>query len=180
MAVDLSAIARWPNVPACYDWLALDRRGDWRLRGERVTHHGLIEFINQQYGCDETGRWFMQNGPQRVFVRLACTPWIFRRADASFVSHTGAAAGPLHAALVDEGGNVLLTAELGIGLLDDRDLPQFLAECCDATGQPATEAALLDLMAGRQSQVFWGEHRLQATAAAELPVRYGFVPDPQP
>ena len=77
--VDFSAIARWPNVPACYDWLSLDRRGDWRLQGERVTHRGLIEFMNRQYGSDETGRWFVQNGPQRVYVELAATPWIFHR-----------------------------------------------------------------------------------------------------
>ena len=63
--VDLSAIAKWPNVPACYEWLSLDRRGDWRLRGERVTHRGLIDFINRQYAVDETGRGVVHNGPQR-------------------------------------------------------------------------------------------------------------------
>ncbi|MDR0775453.1 MAG: DUF2946 family protein [Azonexus sp.] len=171
---------RWPNFPACYSWLSLDRRGGWRLQGERVDHRGLIEFINRQYGHDETGCWFMQNGPQRVFVRLACTPWIFRRACEGFVSHTGIAAGPLHTILVDDSGSILLAAELGIGLLDDRDLPQFLAECRDATGQPASEQALLDLMARREAEIFWGEHRLQAITAAELPACYGFVLDPQP
>ena len=85
MAVDLSAIAKWPNVPACYDWLSLDRRGDWRLQGERVMHSGLINFINRQYGCDESGCWFLQNGPQRVFVNLAYTPWVFRRDGDGFV-----------------------------------------------------------------------------------------------
>ena len=78
MTVDLSAIAKWPNVPACYDWLSLDRRGDWRLQGERVTHHGFIALLNRQYGVDEHGCWFVQNGPQRVFVRLDYTPWVFR------------------------------------------------------------------------------------------------------
>jgi len=176
----LIEIPRWPNVPACYHWLSLDRRGDWRLQGERVVHRGLIEFINRQYGHDEAGRWFMQNGPQRVFVRLACTPWVFRRADEGFVSHTGVAAGLIHAAIIDDNGSILLAAELGIGLLDDRDLPQFLAECHDAAGQPVSEQALLDLMAGQAAEVFWGEHRLQAITAAELPARYGFVTDPQP
>ncbi len=180
MAVDLSAIAKWPNVPACYGWLSLDRRGDWRLQGERVTHRGLIEFINRQYGCDEAGRWFLQNGPQRVFVRLAAAPWIFRRAGDGFVGHTGAAAGPLREVLLDDGGNILLAAELGLGLLDDRDLPQFLAECRDPAGQPAAEQALLDLMAGRRSEVFWRQHRLQPVAAGELAARYGFDPDPRP
>ena len=29
------AIAKWPNVPHCYGWLALDARGNWRMRDER-------------------------------------------------------------------------------------------------------------------------------------------------
>jgi hypothetical protein len=33
-----------PEVPACYGWLSLDRRGRWRLRGETVTHAGLKAF----------------------------------------------------------------------------------------------------------------------------------------
>ena len=59
MTVDLSAIAKWPNVPACYDWLSLDRRGDWRLQGERVTHRGLIAFINRQAPHPEEARIWM-------------------------------------------------------------------------------------------------------------------------
>jgi hypothetical protein len=171
---------RWPNVPACYHWLSLDRRGDWRLQGERVSHRGLIEFINRHYSSDETGCWFLQNGPQRVFVSLACTPWVFRRAGEAFVSHTGATAGPVREVLLDDGGNILLATELGIGLLDDRDLPQFLAECRDGTGQPATEQSLLDLMAGQKRPVFWQGLRLTPTRAADLPQRYRFNPDPRP
>ncbi len=129
MAVDLSAIAKWPNVPACYDWLSLDRRGDWRLQGERMTHSGLINFINRQYGCDESGCWFLQNGPQRVFVTLAYTPWVFRRQGEAFVSHTGEAAGEIKAIYLDEEGSILLETTFGIGLLDDRDLPTFLDQC---------------------------------------------------
>jgi len=180
MALDLAAVARWPNVPACYGWLSLDRRGDWRLQGERVSHRGLIDFINRQYGSDESGCWFLQNGPQRVFVSLAGAPWVFRRAEGGFVSHTGVPAGAVRGVLLDDGGNVLVDADLGIGLLDDRDLPRFLAECRDDAGQPAAEQSLLDLMAGRPGRVFWEGHRLQAIAAAEIPARYGFVPEPRP
>jgi hypothetical protein len=67
---DFSAMLRWPNVPACYGWLSLDRRGRWRLRGEAVTHAGLKDFLNRQYAHDEDGNYFVQNGPQRVFVEL--------------------------------------------------------------------------------------------------------------
>ena len=27
------AMAKWPEVPNVYGWLALDRRGQWRLKG---------------------------------------------------------------------------------------------------------------------------------------------------
>lgn len=178
--LDLSAIARWPNVPACYDWLSLDRRGDWRLQGERISHRGLSEFINRQYGSDAAGCWFVQNGPQRVFVELASTPWIFRRTDDGFSSHTGAAAGHVREILLDDGGSILLATELGIGLLDDRDLPHFLAECRDQSGQAAGEARLLGLMAGTAQPVFWQDHQLLPITAAELPLRYSFNPRPQP
>ena len=177
--VDLSAIAKWPDVPACYDWLSLDRRGDWRLQGERVTHRGLIEFINRQYGCDETGRWFVQNGPQRVFVSLAYTPWVFRREGEAFVSHTGQPAGAVLAAFLDADGNILLETELGIGLLDDRDLAGFFIECRDASGQPATDDALSGLMESGAGELRWQDRPLQSIAAVDLPKRFKFEPHPQ-
>ena len=178
MTVDLSAIAKWPNVPACYDWLSLDRRGDWRLQGERVTHSGLISFINRQYGGDESGCWFMQNGPQRVFVTLACTPWIFRRDGDAFVSHTGQPAGAVLSVFLDDEGSILLETELGIGLLDDRDLTQFLGECRDGDDHAADETAFMALLEHGRAGIFWRHLPLEKIDAAELPGRYGFNPHP--
>uniref|UniRef100_Q47D80 DUF2946 domain-containing protein n=1 Tax=Dechloromonas aromatica (strain RCB) TaxID=159087 RepID=Q47D80_DECAR len=180
MAIDLSAIAKWPNVPACYDWLSLDRRGDWRLQGERVTHSGLIQFINRQYGRDESGCWFLQNGPQRVFVALASTPWIFRREGTGFVSHTGAPTGLLKALYLDEDGNLLLEAELGIGLLDDRDLAGILAECRAGNGKLASDEAIIHLMETGSGDIHWQNLRVQTIAAADLPKRFSFNPNPRP
>ncbi|NTV70787.1 MAG: DUF2946 family protein [Azonexaceae bacterium] len=180
MAVDLSAIAKWPNVPACYDWLSLDRRGDWRLQGERVTHRGLIEFINRQYGCDESGCWFLQNGPQRVFVALAYTPWVFRRDGDAFVSHTGEAAGQIKAIYLDEEGSILLETSLGIGLLDDRDLAQFLAECHDSDARPASDDALASLMETGIGDIRWQNLPLQSIATVNTKKRFNFNPRPQP
>ena len=180
MTVDLSAIAKWPNVPACYDWLSLDRRGDWRLQGERVMHSGLINFINRQYGVDETGCWFLQNGPQRVFVALAYTPWVFRREGAGFLSHTGQPTGAVQAIYLDAEGNILLATELGIGLLDDRELTQFLSECQDASEQAPNEQAFLDLMNSTPRQIFWQKIAIQPIAAVDVAKRYKFNPQPQP
>ena len=179
MAIDLSAIAKWPNVPACYDWLSLDRRGDWRLQGERVTHSGLIQFINRQYGGDESGCWFLQNGPQRVFVTLAYTPWVFRREADGFVSHTGAPAGELKAIHLDEEGNLLLETALGIGLLDDRDLAAFLAGCHDSNARPACESAFLALMNGNPASVCWQNMPIEPIVAVDVPKRFNFEPLPR-
>lgn len=180
MAVDLSAIAKWPNVPACYDWLSLDRRGDWRLQGERVTHSGLINFINRQYGCDESGCWFLQNGPQRVFVELAYTPWVFRRDGESFVSHTGEPGGEIKAIYLDEEGSILLETSLGIGLLNDRDLTQFLAECRDGSDRPASDEAILSFMETGSGDIRWQNLRLQSIATVDTKKRFNFNPHPQP
>jgi len=179
--VDLSAIAKWPNVPACYDWLSLDRRGDWRLQGERITHSGLIAFINRQYGCDESGCWFVQNGPQRVFVGLAYTPWIFRRTGEGFTSHTGEPGGPLQAIYLDEEGCILLATGQGIGLLDDRDLAQFLGECRQGdTNHPADEDAFAAMMTGGTADIRWQTLPLQPISAKDVPRRFAFNPQPQP
>ncbi len=174
------AISKWPNVPACYDWLSLDRRGDWRLQGERVMHGGLINFINRQYSCDESGCWFLQNGPQRVFVALAYTPWVLRREGEIFVSHTGLPAESLKAIYLDEEGNILLDSELGIGLLDDRELAKFIGECQDANEQAPGEQAFLDLMNGNSGQIYWQKIALQPITAVDVPKRYKFNPQPQP
>src|SRR5690606_17620272 len=83
-----AALKKWPSVPHCYDWLALDARGQWFMRDERIRragafpqvkgsmirHEKLLEFIQRNYEHDEHGCWFFQNGPQRVHVELAAAP----------------------------------------------------------------------------------------------------------
>lgn len=181
MTVDLSAIAKWPNVPACYDWLSLDRRGNWCLQGERVTHSGLIAFINRQYGCDESGCWFLQNGPQRVFVQLAYTPWVFRFSANGLQSHTGQPVGLLSACFLDQEGSALIAGEIGIGLLDDRDLPAFLDECRQNTNVAVDEENWLKIMAGETlAKVTWRNLPVQAIHQHDVPSRFNFLPHPLP
>ncbi len=175
-----AAQRKWPNVPACFGWLTLDRRGDWRLQDERVSHPGLITFLNQNYRCDESGRWFVQNGPQQVFVRLAGTPWIFRMQPDGPLAHTGQPAGEIRQVFVDDEGNVLLQTDLGSGLRDDRDLAAFLAKLSDACGAPADEEALISLMHGQSGGVYWQKLPVQAMSAVNLENSLKFVADPQP
>ena len=35
-----AAMRKWPNVPHCYGWLALDARGDWYMRDEPAQAAG--------------------------------------------------------------------------------------------------------------------------------------------
>src|SRR5947209_1505295 len=70
------SLTKWPNVPAVFGWLELDRRGNWRIKGEIIGNRGLREFIGRNYERDSLGRWYFQNGPQRVYVRLAYAPFV--------------------------------------------------------------------------------------------------------
>lgn len=131
------SMAKWPDVPAVYGWLELDRRGQWRIRSasaasgfERITHAGLRDFIARNYQSDAHGRWFFQNGPQQVFVRLAYTPLVVRYEDDRLVDQCGRAV-VARATYLDDEGSVLIEGGIAVALLDDRDLERYveLGEC---------------------------------------------------
>lgn len=140
-----AAMAKWPNVPDCYGWLGLDARGHWYMRDDRaqaqgpfarlpgdegpaakgsmLRHDKLIEFIQRNYAADAQGRWFFQNGPQRVFVELEATPYIWRLPpDGEVVAHTGTPAGEVQACLIDEAGHLYLRTPLGLGRVHTADM----------------------------------------------------------
>ncbi|HEX5393673.1 MAG TPA: DUF2946 family protein [Rhodocyclaceae bacterium] len=180
-----AALAKWPNVPACYGWLSLDRRGQWRLQSDPVRHAGLIAFMNSNYGCDEQGNWFVQNGPQKVYVTLEYTPWVLRlETDGRLETHTGLALENSTQALLDEEGNLLLICEHGVGLLDDRDLPTLLGQITDRQRQPADEDNIVALLDGRNTGLFLalGETllTLKPTRRNKVPAEFGFVAKPEP
>ncbi|MBR0567928.1 DUF2946 family protein [Azoarcus sp. L1K30] len=173
-----SSFPEWPSVPACYGWLSLDRRGAWRLRGDPVRHAGLNAFIAANYEAEQGGAWVVRNGPQKVYVALDYTPWVMRLdGDGRLRTHTGRRAGEVLAAHLDEQGNVLFATTVGVGLLDDRDLADFLAQCRLSNGLPADEEALFAVMAG-EGRVLWNGVTLTPIAAEDVPVRYQFDPAP--
>jgi hypothetical protein len=145
------SLAKWPNVPAVYGWLSLDRRGNWRIKDERIGNSVLRGFIARNYESDAQGRWYFQNGPQRVYVRLAYTPLVVHYEGDALFDHCG---NPFAAdtCYQDEEGSVLISSKTTIALLDDRDLARF-AESADC---------------------------LPLLNRAEVPARFGFVPDPAP
>ncbi len=177
-ASDSTQAVKWPNVPACYDWLSLNRRGCWLLKGQPITHDRLIGFINNHYGPDRSGNWVFQNGPQTVYVTLNYTPYVFRLdVDGRLTAHTGVAAGDVAAVFMDEEGNALMHTKLGIGLLDDRDLSMLLDDCVTTSKKPAPEEALLAAMIGC-SGVLWNGLPLQSIFRKDVPVFFRFQPSP--
>jgi hypothetical protein len=120
----LRSLAKWPNVPDVYGWLSLDRRGNWLLKGERIGNRAFKDFISRNYASDSRGRWYFQNGPQRVFVALAYTPLVVHLEGEALVDHCGR---PFRCeqAFLDEEGSVLMQGKPGFGLLDDRDLAAY-------------------------------------------------------
>lgn len=186
----LRGMAKWPNVPAVYGWLSLDRRGHWLLKGDRVTNPGITEFFGRNYSHDDQGRWFLQNGPQRVYVTLDYTPHVYRITSApgtalTLASHSGPAVSAIRAAYIDDSGQLLLDTDLGIGLMHDADLealvPRFsspgghigetaLAETLDAVQSGKQVALELDLDTTRIP--------VKPVRADEVPAHFGFVAHP--
>lgn len=188
------AMAKWPHVPHCYGWLALDARGAWRMRderaqaqqlpGERINNAALLGFIQRNYTHDERGRWYFQNGPQRVYVNLELTPYIAHTDPAQgFVLQHGEALTPVDSAWMTENGRLILQAGDKVAALDDRDLAECLAglRLDDA---PVADQQLLEWLAGSSRHLildFAGQRLpLQHIARAALAQHFGFVTAPQP
>lgn len=181
-----AALKKWPNVPHCYGWLALDARGDWYMRderiqaagpfpkvkGSRIEHEKLREFIERNYAHDDKGCWFFQNGPQRVYVELEAAPWVWRlepaadtrdapatsdvlegaktarRQDAApgapaIVSHTGRAA-HFESAWLDEHGRLFAATDLGLGIVHTLDM-EFAAAAVEGGAWAVSEAGFSTL-----------------------------------
>lgn len=201
----LRSLMKWPNVPDCYGWLALDRRGQWRMRdeftqlnnlpGQVIEHTALKEFIARNYACDAVGRYFFQNGPQRVYITLAATPWIVRilpsNKGLNFINQCHQNMDPA-GALSDEKGNIYIVGNLNqiiynssdrkngqftesnsqtIALLHDHDLDQFSGlaklheEACSFGGSWVWQ--------GRQLS-------LDPIHSDELASRFHYIVKPQP
>lgn len=167
------AIAKWPNVPNCFGWLGLDARGNWYLRDDAAQHAGsfgsnnkgakgsllchakLIEFIQRNYEADASGKWYFQNGPQRVYVELEATPWIWRiGTDGAVRSHAGHEVAVTRC-VMDQHGWLYLQTSLGFGLVHTQDV----AYAADAIEQ--------------------GRWRVENEDRESLSTRYAYVLSPQ-
>ena len=199
---------KWPNVPDCYGWLALDRRGHWRMRdefaqqnnlpGQVIQHAALNDFIERNYACDESGRYFFQNGPQRVFISLDATPWIVRMTPSNLglnlINQCNQVMEPT-AALSDEKGNIYIVSTVNqtiydtnqsdrnnntqfikrddrtIALLHDHDLDHF-----------SELAKLREEACSFGGSWVWHDKQLPLDPihSDELASRFNFIANPQP
>ena len=167
-----AALAKWPNVPDCYGWLGLDARGNWYMRddqaqaagpfaggsavskGSLLRHDKLIDFIQRNYASDASGQWYFQNGPQRVYVELAATPWVWRlSSDFKLTAQTGQTT-QAQTCFTDEAGKVYFQTPMGFGLLHTLDVAQ------------AAEGLSLDL---------WP---LESVESWRMPSRFGYCISP--
>ncbi len=170
-AIVEAALRKWPHVPHCYGWLALDARGNWFMRDERIQHAGpfpqvkgsriehdkLRAFIERNYATDPRGAWFFQNGPQRVYLELEAAPFVWRVADAPgwpVTSHTGLPA-LVRSAWLDELGRLFLDTAIGYGLVHTMDMG-LAAQAVEAGAWQPLELPF-----------------------AQMPARFGYVLQPQ-
>ena len=168
-----AALKKWPTVPHCYGWLALDARGQWFMRDDRIQragpfpqvkgsmirHDKLLEFIHRNYECDAHGCWFFQNGPQRVYVELEAAPRVWRVSWAGDTLSVQAHSGhddTVHTVWLDDHGRLFLHGDRGFGIVHSQDM-------LDASR--AIEQGL------------WSP---QTLAFSAMPARFGYVLKPEP
>lgn len=175
-AIVEAALKKWPRVPHCHGWLALDARGDFymrdervqaagpfpRIKGSRIQHDKLLAFIHRNCACDAAGAWFFQNGPQRVYLQLEAAPFVWRvQEEAGFplVAHSGQVAGPPSGTWLDETGRLFAETSLGFGLVHTADMEAASRAVESNTGAWAPVGEL---------------------PFAQMPTRFGYVLDPRP
>ena len=184
----LRGMSKWPDVPAVYNWLSLDRRGRWLMKGSEITHPLLLGFINQHYFLADDGSYYFQNGPQRVFIELEITPYIFGLAGDNLVTQNHLQVGRVEAAWLSDQGDLLLQTNLGPGLIDDRYLAQVEEwVVVDGDRDRARDQVLGQLLAGKNnldvrlsSQSVGFDLPLLPVSSARLEAVLGFIARPTP
>jgi hypothetical protein len=152
--------------------------------GDRIANAALLNFINRNYAHDGDGRWYFQNGPQRVYVDLEATPYVARTDPAQgFLLQTGEALAQIDQAYMTERGQLILQSGDKVALLDDRDLAQ-----CTGTlaidGAPASDDRLIGWLTEAAPAAMVMRHQgrelpVQRIDSGELAQRFGFVPQPR-
>lgn len=220
----IAAMAKWPGVPDVYGWLSLSEKGQWRLhpqadawepggvcrtpfsKGESIDNEQLRDFIGRNYAADDQGRWYFQNGPQRVHIRLDAAPYVLHADSAAptLCTHNGLAVTRILGWWLDDAGRLYATSEHGPGLIAGRDAafifealqtdngtpllealertPPFLAgNLSDTMARPQQRALRIEFRRGQTNDSHsYGSAPLNFCKAEEAATAMGFVQCPQP
>ena len=191
----IAAMAKWPDVPDVYNWLLLDARGRYRIRARDYEQSGrfdtignaaVVEFIGRNTTHDDAGRWYFQNGPQRVFFKLECTPFVARLQPQGMpLLHTGAAVARVDAVWIDEHAVAILETGHGPALVDDRDNSIFITGLKPLVGEVLDDIKLEEwLQKPVLGQLTWEicgtRVPVNSIKRAELSVRFAYTASPQP
>jgi hypothetical protein len=156
------------------------------VQGEAISHPRIIETINRNYGVDEYGRWYFQNGPQRGYVELEYAPYVLRREQDGFVTHNGLRVERPTQAIIDDVGTLSLCTEHGLGEIYGGDLDWVLERLSidDESINEEQIADLLDMPSETQTDAVLalGHDRLPVIRidSADLPQVVGFIRKPEP
>lgn len=162
----IAAMAKWPHVPAAYGWLSLNERGLWRFHhngdfeanpeGERIENIQLIAFFGRNYCVNEGGEWYVQNGPQRVYLSLPHAPFIlfYDEAAARLSTHHGHTIKAVKHWYLSDEGRIFAQSDVGPAMLIGRDVPAWLEQiqvvAADGQRRPFAEADVAAILAGQQ------------------------------
>lgn len=191
----LAAMARWPEVPHVYGWMSLSEQGRWRLHpnadawqpgapctapytpGESINSPQICQFIDRNYASDPQGRWYFQNGPQRVYVRLDAAPYILHTDSAAptLRTHNNLAVETIKSWWLDDEGRLYVITEHGPGLISGRDTPAVLNALYTHQGEP-----LSDTLETLFDQFVKNPQGPQESAAGTLSVWLKNTPSPEP
>lgn len=167
----------------------MDCRGNYAIKGERIANPTIQSFIARNYACDDIGRWYFQNGPQRVYARLAYTPFVLRsdpNAPHGLITHTGRAIEAPRAALLDDASAVLVAFQDSVGVIHDLDLAEIVGWLRDPRDEALDDSGMESLLAGESGAegcyLRLGTARvpLARVARTSVAAQFGFHPDPQP
>lgn len=155
------------------------------LPGEKIVHPALLGFIVRNYTHDEHGCWYFQNGPQRVYVKLAATPYIARTDPAQgFILHTGEPLPLLDDAWITEAGQLIVEGNEKVAQVDDRDMAEYVARL-RLSGNPVADEQLLawlsDVNSPGKLTLDMASRRVpvQRLSVASVAAHFGFNAEPK-
>lgn len=163
------------------------------LPGQIIEHGALKEFIARNYACDSAGRYFFQNGPQRVFITLSAAPWIARiipGEDApKIMTQCQTEINPT-SALSDEQGNIYIAGSIQQSICKDLETQEFKTEVCTGIAllhdhdldQFSELAKLREEACSFGGSWNWQDKQLPLDPihSTELSEQFGFIKDPKP